>query len=200
MSGIIAQNTLLSSGLIKAPAGGGAWTFISKQTASSSSTLSFTSGIDSTYDEYVFTFKNIHPSESGADFHFQGNAAGASGYNETITSVVWYAYQGEAAASAFSYYEGGDQAQGTGFQELCKDMDDDADASISGFMRLYAPSSTTFVKHFIARGNYMHENVATRDEFVAGYFNTATAIDDIQFKMSSGNMDSGDICLYGTSS
>ena len=35
--------------------------FISKQTASSSATISFTSGIDSTYKEYIFYFVNIHP-------------------------------------------------------------------------------------------------------------------------------------------
>jgi hypothetical protein len=197
MSGIIAQNTLLSSGLIKAPAGGGAWTFISKATASGSGTIDFTSGIDSTYKEYMFTFKNIHPSESGADFSFQGNGAGESGYNETINTLDFYAYQGEAAASAFEAYAAGDQANGTGFQNLAKDVDDDADASVSGFMHLFAPSSTTFVTHFNTRVNYMHENVATRDEFVSGYFNTTAAIDDIQFKMSSGNMDTGDICLYG---
>jgi len=197
MSGIIAQNILDNSGLIKAPEGGGAWTFISKSTASSDSTISFTSGIDSTYKEYLFTFKNIHPSVSGADFSFQGNGSGESGYNETINSAVWYAYLSEGNTAAFSEYAGGDQANGTGFQGIIHDMDDDADATVSGFMRLYAPSSTTFVTLFNTRANYCHENVASRDQFVSGYFNTTAAIDDIQFKMSSGNMDTGDICLYG---
>jgi len=200
MSGIIAQNTLLSSGLIKSPAGGGAWNFISKATASGSATISFTSGIDDTYKEYVFTFKNIHPSAASEHFSFQGNAAGASGYNETITSTDWYAYQSEGGTTAFSYYEGGDQAQGTDFQRIVTDTSADADASISGFMHLFDPSNTTYTTQFMTRANYMHENVASRDERVSGYFNVTTAIDDIQFKMSSGNMDTGDICLYGISS
>jgi hypothetical protein len=196
MSGIIAQNTLDNSGLIKAPAGGGVWNFISKVTASSDSTISFTSGIDSTYKEYMFTFKNIHPSEA-ADFSFQGNADGESGYNETINTLDFYAYHSEGNTAAFEAYAAGDQANGTGFQNLAKEVNDDADASVSGFMRLFAPSSTTFATHFNTRVNYMHENIATRDEYVSGYFNTTAAITDIQFKMSSGNMDTGDICLYG---
>ena len=64
MSGIIAQNTLDNSGLIKAPAGGGAWNFIKKLTASASSDLSFVDGTDgvdfSSYDEHVFKFININ--------------------------------------------------------------------------------------------------------------------------------------------
>ena len=87
MSGIIAQNTLDNSGLIKAPAGGGAWNFISKQTASSDSTISFTSGIDSTYKEYLFTFKNIHPATDIAHFQFNMSTDSGSNYDVTKTST-----------------------------------------------------------------------------------------------------------------
>jgi len=205
MSGIIAQNTLDNSGLIKAPAGGGAWNFISKQTASASADISFTSGIDSTYKEYVFTLNNIHPSDNsgGGDENvtFQGNAAGGSGYNETITSTVFAAYHNEADDNEGLGYEGGqDQAQGTAFQSLGYDYSYDADHAGCGYLHLFNPSSTTFVKHFLARISYTHHADNAMDFYVAGYFNTTSAIDEIQFKMTSGNIDAGDICLYGISS
>ncbi len=178
---------------------GGAMTLLETQTASSSSTLSFTSGIDDTYDEYVFKFINIHPQTDCVHFTFQGNAAGGSGYNETMTTTDFYSYQSEGGTTAFAYYEGGDQAQGTAFQRICTEADNDNDSCVSGFMHLYAPSNTTFVKHFMTRVNYHHCNVASRDEYIAGYFNTTSAIDEIQFKMSSGNIDAGVIKLYGIS-
>ena len=198
MSGIIAQNTLLSSGLIKSPEGGGAWNLISKATASSSATIDFTSGIDSTYREYLFTFKNIHPQTDDVTFGFQGNAAGGSGYNETITSTWFVAYHDEAdSATSLEYNTGNDQDQGTAFQILQDACGNDNDQSLSGYLHLFNPSSTTFVKQFIARCNRSHQGDYTGDAFAAGYFNTTSAIDDIQFKFSSGNVDAGDICLYG---
>ena len=175
--------------------------FIKKQTASSSATISFTSGIDSTYKEYLFTFKNIHPSATSGNpvLSFQGNAAGGSGYNETMTTTHFRAGHNEDDSdSYFSYNTGKDQAQGTGFQPLVDgDTGGDNDQSVSGYLHLFNPSSTTFVKHFISRTSSIQANDVANQSFDAGYFNTTSAIDEIQFKMSTGNIDAGDICLYG---
>ena len=172
--------------------------FLSKQTASSSSTISFTSGIDSTYKVYLFTFNNIHPSTDGGALLFQGNAAGGSGYDETITSTFYRAYHDEADSStSVTYSDGRDQAQGTAFQILDDGLGTDNDQSAVGILHLFNPSSTTFVKHFIYQGQLAHYANYSQNEYVAGYFNTTSAIDEIQFKMSSGNIDAGDICLYG---
>ena len=201
MSGITAQNNLDNSGLIKSPAGGGAWNFISKQTASADATIDFTSGIDSTYKEYVFTFKDIHGS-SAHQLSFQGNAAGGSGYNETMTTTNFRCFQNEAGTDAELNYVGGDedQAQGTAFQLIAQALDTDNDACLGGFLHLFNPSSTTFVKHFQSRLAVSKSGDGAAMSFVAGYFNTTSAIDEIQFKMASGNIDAGDICLYGISS
>ena len=176
---------------------GGAMTFISKQTASSSSTISFTSGIDSTYKEYIFHFNNIHPATDNAEFSFQGNAAGGSGYNETITSHQFETYHTEDGSStSLAYKTARDQSQGTGFQTLALPTHED-DNGASGFLHLFNPSSTTFVKHFIAKVQTVNSDTYCTCNFTAGYFNTTSAIDEIQFKMSSGNIDSGTITLYG---
>jgi len=181
----------------------GSMTFIKKLTASSSATLSFVDGtsdvvLDSTYKEYMFTFKDIHPSDNGERFSFQGNVAGGADYNETITSTSFGAYHNEADDSAaLGYDTGEDQAQGTAFQSLVQGAGSDNDQASSGELWLFNPSSTTFVKHFMARTNHARHNDSTEDVFTAGYFNTTSAIDEIQFKMSADCIQAGTICLYG---
>ena len=184
--------------LASSATGAGALTLLSTQTASSSSTISFTSGIDSTYKEYVFKLYDIHPSGNDMKVGFQGNAAGGSGYNETITSSAFRCYHNEAGNdSDLEYYGANDQAQGTAFQRLGITINNSNDNSVSGFLRLFNPSSTTFVKHFIATSQEIIDDTYSMQQYTAGYFNTTSAIDEIQFKMSSGNIDAGDICLYG---
>ena len=181
----------------------GEMTFIKKQTASSSATISFVDGtsdvvLDNTYKEYLFTFNNIHPASDTQRFTFQGNAAGGSGYNETITSTAFKAYHFEDDSStALTYDTNEDQAQGTAFQPLSSTCGNDNDQHYSGYLHLFNPSSTTFVKHFISRGVVAHDENLMIDDYFAGYFNTTSAIDEIQFKFESGNIDAGDICLYG---
>jgi len=180
----------------------GSMVFIKKLTASSSGTLSFVDGasgvvLDNTYKEYLFTFKNIHPATNAAFFTFQANAAGGSGYNETITSTMFTAYHEEDGSdSGLAYVTSGDQANGTAFQQIARGTRNEADDNCSGYLHLFNPSSTTFVKHYMACANTV--GTAESDVYhTAGYFNTTSAIDEIQFKMSSGNIDAGDICLYG---
>jgi len=192
------NNSLANITALPSSISGGGMTLISEQTASSSASISFTSGIDSTYDSYVFKFYNIHPATNRVKFTFQANAVGASGYNETMTTTWFQAYHNEADGNtALTYVTGEDQAQGTAFQSLCEDLGNDNDQSYCGELTLYNPSSTTFVKHFIAKGTETYSTDFINNHFVAGYFNTTSAIDEIQFKMTSGNIDSGKIKLYG---
>ena len=176
-----------------------AHTLISSQTASSSSSLSFTSGIDSTYDVYEWHFINMHPATDVVDFQFQVNASGGSGFNETITSTQFEVYHDEAGTStSLGYRAADDQAQGAAYQSfLCREVGNDNDQAVSGVLRLYAPSSTTYVKHFVAVGNGAHESNFTLSFYTAGYINTTSAIDEIDFKFQSGNIDAGEVRMYG---
>ena len=181
---------------------GGAMTLLETQTASSSATISFTSNIDSTYDEYVFKFINIHPSEK-SKLTFQANAVGGSGYNETMTTTAFTAYHNEAGSDTLLGYSAGqDQAQGTSFELLTDNIVDSGttvanDNSASGYLILFNPSSTVFVKHFMSKANHVNGGPYCLLSTHAGYFNTTSAIDEIQFKMSSGNIDAGTFKLYG---
>jgi len=196
--GLISNGTTIFDNGSMASGFGGNLNFISKATASASSSISFTSGIDSTYKEYVFYFVNMHPATDNVYFEFQGNAVGGSGYNETITSTAFYAqHREDGSATALEYRTGEDQAQGTAFQRLCEGLGNDNDQSLSGYLHLFNPSSTTFVKHFITQTNQVRYNDRLYNFHIAGYFNTTSAIDEIQFKMSSGNIDAGEILLFG---
>ena len=170
--------------------------FISRSTASSSASVSITSGIDSTYKEYIFVFNNIHPA-SGSHFTFQGDTGTNTNYNQTITSSFFQAEFSEAGSNeALGYQSSSDQAQGTSFQRIFSSVSTTSDDSGSGYLHLFEPSNTTFVKHFMSISN----NVASaysQNSYMAGYFNTTSAITRVQFKMSSGNIDSGTIDMYG---
>ena len=199
MSGIIAENSGRHTGLVKASSGGaGVWNLILTQTASASATISFTSGIDSTYDKYVFKFYNIHPATDGATLNFQANAAGGSGYNETMTTTYFLTYHDEGDSTPALGYEASlDQAQATRFQRLAKSGNGNDECS-SGELCLFNPSSTVFVTHYFSRTQNLY-TANSEDDYSAGYFNTTSAIDEIQFKMSSGNIDAGQISLFGIS-
>jgi hypothetical protein len=179
--------------------GAGALTLLSTQTASSDSTIDFTSGIDSTYDEYVFKFYDIHPETDAKAFQFNVSIDSGSNYNVAKTSTAFRAYHAEADDAATVQYETShDLAQGTGAERLCaEDLGNANDESLSGYLHLFDPSSTTFVKHFIARTSHVHEADYSIDFYKAGYANSTSAVDAVQFSMSSGNIDAGDICLYG---
>jgi len=183
-----------------ANASGGTLTLLSTQTASASATISFTTGLDSTYDEYIFKFINIHPQNNDVIFQFQGSTNGGSTYATTITSTMFEADHDEADLYPnLGYNIYGDLAQSTSFQRINAGggLGNGADESYSGYLELYNPSSTTYVKHFISRGNEYNAGDYSIDGFLAGYFNTTSAINAIQFKMNSGNIDDGIIKLYG---
>jgi len=174
-----------------------AHTLISTHTASSSSSLDITSGIDSTYDVYEFIFTSMHPQTNQVDFTVQFNASGGSGFNETITSTFFYSQHLESGASGLSYYTSMDQGEGTGYQALNYETGSDADQSVSGMLTLYDPSSTTYVKHFMSRTQNAQGDDVSVDVHAAGYINTTSAIDEISFKFDSGNIDAGVIKMYG---
>ena len=181
----------------------GSMTFIKKLTASASATLSFVDGsngvvLDDTYKEYMFTFKNIHPATDNTHLQMNFSTDSGSNYNVAKTSTHFYAQHNESGAdSTLSYNTSGDLAQGTGVQFICRSMGNGNDECASGIFHLFNPSSSTFVKHFMCRFAKQTANDKAQENYVAGYGNTTSSIDAIQFSMSSGNIDAGDICLYG---
>jgi hypothetical protein len=170
---------------------------LSSQTASASASISFTTGIDSTYKEYVFYFINIHGATDDKALTV-GFRDGDTAYDATKTTTFFRAYHEEnGTASTLAYATGSDLAQSTAFQNLGIDAGNDNDQSTSGYMHLFNPSSTTYVKHFTAVTNCPSASNQSFNSFVAGYCNTTSAIDGVQFKMSSGNIDDGTILMYG---
>jgi hypothetical protein len=173
-------------------------TLISSQTASASASISFTTGLDSTYKAYKFVFSNIHIATDGAEFTFNGSTDSGSNYNVTKTTTYFLAEHDEAGTSGTSSYQTArDLAQSTDFQDLGVDLGNDNDHASNGSLIIFNPSSTTYVKHFICTLQQSHQNDLSLVGHIAGYFNTTSAINAIQFKMNSGNIDAGTIYLYG---
>ena len=183
---------------------GGGLNLIKTQTASSSSSISFVDGVDGvvldgTYKEYIFKFINCHPQTDDVAFGFQANASGQTGFNETITSTNFYAYHTEADSTGLTYFANYDQAQGTGYHWTSVHVGGQADEQCSGTVHLFNPSSTTYVKHFICSSPTYDADNGSYNYYTAGYFNTTSALTEIDFKFSSGNIDDGIIKLYGVS-
>ena len=177
-------------------------TLITSTTASNAASIDFTTGIDSTYRLYIFKMVDINPATDVTTFGFQGNASGQTGYNETITSTFFRAYSQQGGTGAAITYQGNsDQAQGTGLQFINESgqLGSDVDESISGELFLFNPSSTTYIKNFYSQVQGKMQGGGDNysvNGFMSGYFNTTTAITNIQFKMVSGNMD-GTITMFG---
>ena len=189
---------------IALPSGsGGAITLIKTLTASGDSALSFVDGtsdvvLDNTYRTYIFKFINAHPATDSVDLQFNGSSDTGSNYNVTKTTTAFQAYQTESgSATSLMYEPSQDIAQGTGFQGFFSYVGNDNDQAASGEFWLFNPSSTTYVKHFMSVCNVAEQGDVTKHCFRGGYFNSTSAIDAIQFKMSSGNIDAGTIKLYG---
>jgi len=198
----LSNNGVKNATAIGSITGLGSMTFIKKLTASSSSTLSFVDGsdgvvLDDTYKEYVFTFNNMHPATDNVQFEFNLSIDSGSNYNVTKTSTFFRAYNSESSGNSLAYRTNRDLAQSTSNQPLVEEIGNDNDQQLSGYLHLFNPSSTTFVKHFISVTNAIASSDYSTNGYIAGYGNTTSAVDAIQFSMSSGNIDAGDICLYG---
>ena len=207
--GLISNGSTIFDNGSMASGFGGNMVFIKKLTASSSATLSFVDGtdgvvLDDTYKEYVFTFNNMHPATK-SDFAFQVSINGGSSYGVAMTTTIIQAFTYENSTyadlySGVNYRSADDQANGTAFQRIGIPATDN-DQCCNGQLTLFNPSSTVFVKHFICDTNSSTTD-GSNDPFpmhqkTAGYINSTSAVDAIQFKMDTGNIDAGDICLYG---
>ena len=201
---IVTYNNRSIANISAIPGAAKALTHIKTLTASSSSTLSFVNGssdvvLDSTYPIYLFKFINIHPASDGEDFQFNMSIDSGSNYNVTKTTTWFYGYNSYSidGLNAVEYNGSFDLAQSTSDQVLTNNIGADNDQSASGSLFIYNPSSTTFIKHFMANINTYHGANQAVNSFAAGYGNTTSAINAFIFRMNSGNIDSGTIKLYG---
>ena len=199
--GVISNGTtLLDSGSLTSGLAG-SMTLISTTTASSDATVTIASGINSTYKEYIIKYINVHPATDNQDFTVNFRD-GSTAYDATKTTTFFTAHHGEDDSPAtLQYSTGNDLAQSTGVQNLAYAVTNDNDGSVSGTLHLFDPSSTTFIKHFIANSHAMVDDggIQNTNFFVAGYCNVTAAIDGVQFKFDSGNIDTGTFKLYGVS-
>ena len=196
----LTNNSIANVTAYNASVATGGMVLLSSQTASASASISFTTGIDSTYKEYQFWFVNIHPQTDDVDFQFNLSTDSGSNYNVTKTTTNFRArHYEDDTVTGLDYITSQDLAQSTSEKNLQYSVGNNSDDNTVGYLTLYNPSSTTYVKHFIAtiNANYRIGIPLSINTFVAGYANTTSAINAIRFKMSSGNIDEGTILMYG---
>ena len=196
----LVNNSIANVTAYNASVATGNMVLISSQTASASASIDFTTGIDSTYKEYQFYFINIHPSVDNANLNMQFSTDGGSNYGVTTTTTLFGAFQREdGTGTLLGYRTALDVAQSTNFFTIAEGLDFDNDSNAGGSLSLFNPSSASYVKHFIANISCVSSSAPNYsiNNFSAGYANTTTAINAVQFKMSSGNIDAGTILMYG---
>ena len=194
----LVNNSIANVTAYNASVATGGMKLISSQTASASASISFTTGIDSTYKEYQFYFINCHPATDQAELTFQGSTDGGSNYGINITSTSFRAFHDEAdTLTGLGYQTSKDLAQSTDFQPLTNGIGNESDESCSGSLTIFNPSSTTYAKNFISRCNGYQGGNFSIEVNTAGYFNTTSAINAVRFKMDSGNIDDGVILMFG---
>ena len=178
----------------------GSMILLATETADGSgTTLTFDSDIDSTYKEYIFKYINIHPQTDQVNFTVNFRD-GSTAYDATKTTTSFETYHREDDVhAAVAYNTGYDHAQSTSAQIIATTVGNGNDDNVNGTLHLFNPSSTTFVKHFLARTaqNYRVGLPMALELYAAGYCNVTVAIDGVQFAMSSGNIDAGTIKMYG---
>ena len=193
----LTNNSIANVTAYNASVATGGMVLISSQTASNSASISFTTGIDSTYKEYQFWFIDMYARTDSTRLTFNGSTDSGSNYNVTKTSTMFFAQHNEAGSATFLGYETDfDLAQSTAFQPLFRDQGNSADESSAGTLTLFNPASTTYVKHFLSSSSSYQSNDYITNQFVAGYMNTTSAVNAVRFQMSSGNFD-GTILMYG---
>lgn len=198
-SSVIANSTFDNITVLPTAVPTGKPVLLSTATASSSASIEFTSGIDSTYDIYKWEFININPATNNTDFEFNISSNGGSNYNVTKTSTSFETFHNESdSETSLNYIGVNDLAQSTGDQKLNRNTGNGSDESLSGELYLFNPSNTTFVKHYISTTNSYNGENYTQQGFIGGYGNTTSAVNAIIFRMSSGNFD-GTIKMYGIS-
>ena len=87
-------------------------TLISTATASDAASIDITSGIDSTYDEYMFVFTDIGPATDATEFQFNmSDDASGHSYDIIKTTTFFFAEHSEADATGLAYQAARDLAQ-----------------------------------------------------------------------------------------
>ena len=194
----LTNNSIANVTAYNAAVATGNMVLLSSQTASASASISFTTGINSTYKEYQFYFINVKVATDGADLRFQGSTDSGSNYGVVATDSYFQAYHSESDSTAtLDYDTGRDLAQSTAFSTLTNGVKNNSDNSLNGILQIFNPSSTTYVKHYISRFSSDWDGIGEMDTYKGGYFNTTSAINAIRFQMNAGNIADGTILMYG---
>ena len=195
-TGTASSSTFLRGDNAWAAAGGGAWTFISETVASSSATISITSGITSTYDMYMIVITNIEPATDDSELRMTvstdgGSSYRTSGYRETASR------HGPGSARD-DYVNSGATSllilAGSATSESLSSSNRD------GSVTIYIPNPSDAgekTQIWWIGGYHTAGNEQMTIHGTGCYDSAAEDLDAVRFQMESGNISTGNFALYG---
>jgi len=199
----IAHNVLPPLMTTSSTLGRGAFELIKSITASSDSDITFADGsngvtFDSTFKTYCFKFIDIHGSVNFRHLGFDIQVSGGSGFDEPKISSGYEANHSQTNnGTQFQAATAIDLIDSTNLQAIIYGIGSENDEAGAGELWLFLPSDTAKNMHFISQTVNHTDDDKIRHTFMGGYTNEPGAIDEIRFKMSEGNIDSGTIKMYG---
>jgi len=174
--------------------GGGGLVLLSSATASNSAELLFDNFVDtSTYSYYHIVAENIIPATTSTDLYMTFRQGGASGsdLNGTYYGAAWQSSLNTVSSGFDSNFSTAN------FAQIGDQIQNSAGRAHNGTVEFF-PSDGTNNGTYIA-ANFVHfTSLGTmRSRHRAQYLDSTTAATGARFYMSSGNITSGSIHIYG---
>lgn len=176
--------------------GGGSLIEISSQTASASSTISFT-GLSATYRQYIIELSDVIVATNAVSLYMRTSTNNGSSYDSGSTDYQWSCPVYYTNTNLQTYSVGDTQIILTSNATVF--IANAANALMSGSVTIISPSSSSRTK---INSNLVYNTSSTGANLIAnsqgfGERLSNTAINAIQFSLSSGNITSGSFTLYG---
>jgi len=178
---------------------GGDQVLLTTATASSDATIEFTSGLDSTYKRYVVEIIDVAPASDNKELRMRVSTDGGSTWksgSSDYTGIVIYV---NTTGSGI-----GGESDTTRRLRLSRwvffnqhGLSNSSADSYSATLQLNNPASSSVEQTFYWAGRYRQASNKLCAIDGAGRYNASSAIDGLQFYMSSGNISSGTFKLYG---
>jgi len=167
---------------------------LSSATASNSAELLFDNFVDtSTYAYYHIVAENIIPATTSTNLLMTFRQGGASGsdLNGTYYGMAWTAF-GNANTSGFDF-----NFSTANYAQIGDQIQNSAGRAHNGTVEFF-PSDGTNNGSYVAANFLHHTSLGTiRDRHRGQYLDSTTAATGARFYISSGNITSGTIHIYG---
>lgn len=167
---------------------------IETQSLSSVATADFATGIDGTFNSYIFKIIDLVPATDAVNLFLRVSNDGGANYQSDAGDYSWAlsrmkagsSIAGDSSTSATEISINGNASIGS-----------DAGEGISGEIKMFNPASANINQLFSGNTAFIESDGVLNSTKNSGRYATSESIDAIRFLFSSGDIESGTISLYG---